>query len=1085
MKTKTKKEFWRKIVFFLILLMQNWSFSQDLFKPTKAPNAAEMSKVSANEVSLFTGTPQVAIPLESFDIDGYKLNLALQYSTGGIRVSQKSTNVGLGWYLSAGGSITRNIKGEPDDVIVLREERGKIIEVKGWLHSKANVRDLNLFNFHQTTGTTNYTDFSNKLNPFYVTNGDYDIFPRTDSQPDIFEFNFNGKSGKFIFDNVNGAISVHQVPWMGLKIEYKMGKETSGGRDYYNIDSFVITDTDNTKYYFEAFEITNDIMDTWQLCYNPGVADDTGLGVGPRGWERAGGQYISHTRSAWHLSKVVTSNQNVVNFEYEEEMIHFKPLGMQTGSQHHEKYWEPEIFYASRSQGTTMVLKRLSKIYLPNTIVEFKSEQNKLPIDENRGKALEEINVYNSLAGMLVKKIGLNYGFSISDGIESAKTAEKPGYRRMILKEVKRYYNPANLTQFSSHKFQYNLKDFGENATQKLPQMNSFATDLWGFYNGANQNTTLIPKMYVYPAFPGSDSFRVEKLNLYTGTEFIFEGANRSPAANFMGIGMLNKISYPTGGSTVYEYEPNEYIDRGETFLGPGLRIKKITTNDGKKDESFLYEYKDKQGKTSGRIIGKPMMARMLSHFTNYQEYNFNYYRANLSRFSDSQMEFNSIDNRLIGYGVVSEIRPGNGKTVSTYSNNGTIDVGTDIHVDDDGPCTNPFSIGYCDGLFEPPMIHHLSYGNHNDSYRLSAFALDLPVKNTFPFPPSPNYDWNRGHLLSKEVFDQQNRKLKRTVTLYQNYAPGLKHGTKEPHNVYGLKMAEITLGRPGDYATEGYKHGISLRASKYKIITDIVKVVAATIDSTYFPMSSLPPLVKRINYSYDSRFHKFPSTISTRNSKNEDIVQEYKYAPDLWNDADPNAAIFEEMENRNMIANPIIIREKVNNLYVAETYNQYSVLNNLILKSAEHKKKGKDINPSSNVDRKIKYDKYDSKGNLLQFSTENGIPTAIVWGYGDKHPVLKVQGITHSELIKKIDFTLNEEINDGSLSANSLDFLRTALPNTMVTIYTYIPLVGVSSITDPNGNITYYQYDTYGRLETVKDKEGNLISENKYHYKN
>ena len=54
-----------------------------------------------------------------------------------------------------------------------------------------------------------------------------------------------------------------------------------------------------------------------------------------------------------------------------------------------------------------------------------------------------------------------------------------------------------------------------------------------------------------------------------------------------------------------------------------------------------------------------------------------------------------------------------------------------------------------------------------------------------------------------------------------------------------------------------------------------------------------------------------------------------------------------------------------------------------------------------------------------------------------------------------------------------------------MVTTYTYKPLVGISSITDPKGYITTYEYDELNRLKFVKDRDGNIISENIYKYKN
>ena len=49
---------------------------------------------------------------------------------------------------------------------------------------------------------------------------------------------------------------------------------------------------------------------------------------------------------------------------------------------------------------------------------------------------------------------------------------------------------------------------------------------------------------------------------------------------------------------------------------------------------------------------------------------------------------------------------------------------------------------------------------------------------------------------------------------------------------------------------------------------------------------------------------------------------------------------------------------------------------------------------------------------------------------------------------------------------------------------YTYQPMVGLTSKTDPNGITFYYEYDSLGRLRKVKDYQEHIIQQFQYQYK-
>jgi len=141
----------------------------------------------------------------------------------------------------------------------------------------------------------------------------------------------------------------------------------------------------------------------------------------------------------------------------------------------------------------------------------------------------------------------------------------------------------------------------------------------------------------------------------------------------------------------------------------------------------------------------------------------------------------------------------------------------------------------------------------------------------------------------------------------------------------------------------------------------------------------------------------------------------------------------------------------------------------------------------SSALENKIVYHNYDNKGNPTEISMENGVHIAYIWGYNQTQPVAKIENATQAQITAlSLNMTLinNSATTDAAMQAE-LQKIRTGLPNAMVSTYTYIPLVGISTITDPKGDTITYTYDSFGRLQNVKDKDGNILSENEYHYKN
>ena len=67
------------------------------------------------------------------------------------------------------------------------------------------------------------------------------------------------------------------------------------------------------------------------------------------------------------------------------------------------------------------------------------------------------------------------------------------------------------------------------------------------------------------------------------------------------------------------------------------------------------------------------------------------------------------------------------------------------------------------------------------------------------------------------------------------------------------------------------------------------------------------------------------------------------------------------------------------------------------------------------------------------------------------------------------------------------LDNLRnvTSLSGAHITTYKYEPLIGIIEATAPNGVTTYYKYDSFNRLQTIVDHDGNVVESYEYHLGN
>ena len=136
----------------------------------------------------------------------------------------------------------------------------------------------------------------------------------------------------------------------------------------------------------------------------------------------------------------------------------------------------------------------------------------------------------------------------------------------------------------------------------------------------------------------------------------------------------------------------------------------------------------------------------------------------------------------------------------------------------------------------------------------------------------------------------------------------------------------------------------------------------------------------------------------------------------------------------------------------------------------------------------------YTSNGNPLEAVTKDGLHTVYLWGYGDRYLVGEIKNATLSEVETAVSSVFGMSVDALSKAsvpdATKLKALRNhfALSEAQVSVFTYKPLVGVTSMTDPTGKTVYYDYDPLGRLKESYYYEGSVkrnLQEYEYHYTN
>lgn len=416
------------------------------FDPVKnitpaAPEAAQFQKYGDIPVSYYSGTPNISIPLYTIQAYDVTVPIGLSYHASGVKLTEMASWVGTGWSLSAGGMLSRSVRGKPDFIDY--------------------VGDQITQSYFSTT--TSYPTIPSSLgqNDFdYVVDA---VNQEVDVQPDEYYINFLGRSVKFY---IKQSKEVIVDPSDKIKIDYPTQ----------TVPYWIVTDASGTQYLFGS------TVESRQISKHTNPGNTTTDFV-----------------SSWYLVEIKSATNHSVTFDYQlassftrlpnqrhhnsETMISgdFNPIWLCPTD---PPGWNVDRII-NRSSALSYQFKpvKLTKINFQrggeNHTVEFVS-------DNARNDALDEVeNIrleYYKLHFIHIKQ-GVNKRLTYTFDYDNLTN----GLWLKLLHNVSYDHGDFDGSIEETHSFEYDEHT-------ALPHKKSWDMDYWGLYNGAgNVMQTLLP----------------------------------------------------------------------------------------------------------------------------------------------------------------------------------------------------------------------------------------------------------------------------------------------------------------------------------------------------------------------------------------------------------------------------------------------------------------------------------------------------------------------------------------------------------------------------------------------------------------
>lgn len=996
----------RYILWLLFFVVWNASLrAQNLYNSEYLPPDPQtwgFIKYSGGTPDYYTGAVKAEIPIYVYRDPDFEIPISLSYTSLGFMPNITANYVGLGWTLNVGGLICRRVKGVKDE--------GELENVT----YSGGVRTV--LGYYRYTQTNHAGDGSLLERPLRLTglgmcfDKSYQLY---ETESDIYVFNFLGHSGKFVITD-NGGVQVYDSNHPSGEYQIRLS-------DFQKVrlkSKIYITTGDGYLFEFgghpESIIPTNNYIDFEKWGTSEGSSSAPAR------------DYYS---DEWYLTKIIAPNGRIAVFNYKidsetiaesiyptgEKVTYYGrmdspgyPTGFEEGSGMYS------VAYRLLQRKHSVVL---SSIVIDDCTVSFTYGTRNKEKGWKYAAQVSELLTPPKLESIRVTHT--NAPYALCNCSLTYKYPSTSGNPVLLLSKV-------SISGSGEYTLNY------QNETSAFPYQGIVGVDHWGFHNsnsGFDPNN-LLPSVEV-----GYD---------YSET---ITSTNRNPNWTKAAYGLLKKITYPTGGWTEFEYEPNNYSKKVERRSAPnpgqaypyivqgnpqggGLRVSRVIDHVSSSEWTDRHYCYTSGASSSGIMLKFPRYSYSYSSSGPNQQVDY-------TRLSYSGNPGYLLDEPIIGYSrVKEEYRDGSAKEY-VFSNYNQIQ---DINVFAGGYIYNPI------GDIPIPTV----------TFPYNAYLL---------FRTPSSLASARGKLLSIKTLDCNGG----TVSCVRNdYA----YGDIQNRYVESLQMSSDSV----------YIH---------RHFTGPC-LLSSTRETEY--ASSRDSLVVVTDYTYNSRNQQFLRKIN--NSEGKDI---YYITAHIGDGIGTPTYMESNMLVRNILDKPIYQGSftMISNRYVPLEMTHYvytfMVVGNSsfpLLSSVENAKVSiasplTSISAFSTLTYRKLYEvaTYNSFHRPCEMVDANGISTVLLWGYGGLYPVAQITNVTGNQLGSSIQLTSN--VSNTIYGWNGLDsdseMAFRSIPGVSVTTWKYNPFVGVSEKTGPDGRKMTYQYNIYGRLSSIIGPDSEILS--RYYY--